>query len=223
MAQLIINGKKLGPHAFVVNIRDMTTHNPLPGVEVGDIGPKFGYNAKDNGFLKLTNVRIPRDNMLSRYTKVHKDGRYEKRGNEKISYATMLMIRSGIPKSCFWGLSCAVTIITRYSLVRKQFKNDAGEEIKILDYQLQQDKVLPYIADTYALMFGSRKLNAMGWEILHEVQEKGDFTRLNPAHALSSGLKAIFTADTLKALELMRRAAGGHGFSSYSGIPNIQA
>ena len=75
----------------------------------------------------------------------------------------MLMIRSGIPKSCFWGLSMAVTIITRYSLVRKQFKNDAGEEIKILDYQLQQDKVLPHIADTYALMFGSRKLNAMGW------------------------------------------------------------
>jgi hypothetical protein len=37
------------------------------------------------------------------------------------------MIRAGIPKSCFSGLSIAVTIITRYSLLRKQFKNDAGE------------------------------------------------------------------------------------------------
>lgn len=133
----------------------------------------------------------------------------------------MLMIRAGIPKSCFWGLSVATTIITRYSLLRKQFKNDAGEEIKILDYQLQQDKVIPYIADVYALMFGSRKLHSIGWEVLHEVQEKSDFSRLNPVHALSSGLKAVFTADTMKALELMRRAAGGHGFSSYSGIPII--
>ena len=72
-------------------------------------------------------------------------------------------------------------------------------------------------------MFGSRKLNSLGFEILHDVQEKGDFSRLNPTHALSSGLKAVFTADTLKALEIMRRAAGGHGFSSYSGIPLIHS
>jgi acyl-CoA oxidase len=76
MAQLKIKGKNYGPHAFIVNIRDMKTHQPLPGIECGDIGPKFGYNAKDNGFLKLTNVKIPRDNMLAKYTKVHKDGRY---------------------------------------------------------------------------------------------------------------------------------------------------
>lgn len=81
MAQLVIGKKNYGPHAFIVNIRDMKTHQLLPGVEAGDIGPKFGYNAKDNGFLKLTHVKIPRDNMLSRYTKVHKDGAYEKRGN----------------------------------------------------------------------------------------------------------------------------------------------
>ena len=81
MAQLIIKGKKYGPHAFIVPIRDMKTHKLLPGIEAGDIGPKFGYQAKDNGYLKMTNVRIPRDNMLSRYTKVHKDGEYERRGN----------------------------------------------------------------------------------------------------------------------------------------------
>lgn len=31
-----------GPHGFVVQIRDMDTHKPLPGITVGDIGPKFG-------------------------------------------------------------------------------------------------------------------------------------------------------------------------------------
>lgn len=43
MAQLIVDGKNLGPHTFVVPIRDLKTHEPLPGVYVGDIGPKFGY------------------------------------------------------------------------------------------------------------------------------------------------------------------------------------
>jgi len=41
MAQLIINGKSYGPHPFIVQIRDMETHEPLEGVYVGDIGPKF--------------------------------------------------------------------------------------------------------------------------------------------------------------------------------------
>ncbi|KAK2809925.1 hypothetical protein FQN50_003339 [Emmonsiellopsis sp. PD_5] len=43
MAQLIIAGKSYGPHPFVVQIRDLKTHEPLEGVHVGDIGPKFGY------------------------------------------------------------------------------------------------------------------------------------------------------------------------------------
>lgn len=31
-----------GPHGFIVQIRSLATHQPLPGVTVGDIGPKFG-------------------------------------------------------------------------------------------------------------------------------------------------------------------------------------
>jgi len=43
MAQLYIGGKNYGPHPFVVQIRDLKTHEPLENVYVGDIGPKFGY------------------------------------------------------------------------------------------------------------------------------------------------------------------------------------
>ena len=37
---------------------------PLPGVTVGDIGPKMGFTAIDNGFLGFDHVRIPRTGML---------------------------------------------------------------------------------------------------------------------------------------------------------------
>lgn len=54
----------------MVPIRELETHKPKPGVEVGDIGPKLGYYNKDNGYLSFNNVRIPRFNMLAKYTKV---------------------------------------------------------------------------------------------------------------------------------------------------------
>lgn len=38
-----------GPHAFIVQIRDMKTHLPLEGIAVGDIGPKYGYGMYGNG------------------------------------------------------------------------------------------------------------------------------------------------------------------------------
>jgi acyl-CoA oxidase len=58
----------------LVPIRDMETHRPLPGVEVGDIGPKFGFGAKDNGYCLFTNVRIPRTYMMMRYVSVDREG-----------------------------------------------------------------------------------------------------------------------------------------------------
>lgn len=82
MAQLIINGKKYGPHPFVVPLRDLKTREPLPGRTIGDIGqfgalfllwsftentdddglshigPKVGYLMTDNGFLLLDHVRM---------------------------------------------------------------------------------------------------------------------------------------------------------------------
>lgn len=31
-----------GPQTFILQIRDEKTHQPLPGIAVGDIGPKYG-------------------------------------------------------------------------------------------------------------------------------------------------------------------------------------
>lgn len=72
-AQMIIKGKGYGVHAFIVPIRDENM-NPLPGIDVGDIGPKIGFHSKDNGYLILKNIRIPRKNMLRKYVSVSKEG-----------------------------------------------------------------------------------------------------------------------------------------------------
>ena len=91
------------------------------------MGPKYGYNNKDNGFAKFTQYRIPRINMLMKYANVNRNGEYSRRGNERISYATMLINRSLIPTSLSFAVSKACTIITRYSLIRSQFKDSTGK------------------------------------------------------------------------------------------------
>jgi len=45
----------------------MKTHAPLKGIIVGDIGPKYGFQGYDNGYLRMNNVSIPRENMLMKF------------------------------------------------------------------------------------------------------------------------------------------------------------
>lgn len=67
MAKLLIDGKEYGIHAFVVQLRSLDTHRVVPGLEVGDLGKKFGFDATDNGYLRFHKLRIPRFNMLMQF------------------------------------------------------------------------------------------------------------------------------------------------------------
>ncbi|XP_059501190.1 acyl-coenzyme A oxidase-like protein isoform X3 [Stegostoma tigrinum] len=62
-AQLIVSGQLLGPHCFIVPIRD-DAGNMYPGVTVIDMMHKEGLNGVDNGILVFDNVRIPKENLL---------------------------------------------------------------------------------------------------------------------------------------------------------------
>ncbi len=152
-AQLIINQKKYGVHVFLVPIRDPKTLLTLKGIEAGDVGPKHGFSIKDNGYAIFNNFRIPRRNMLMKYHTVSKEGVYALQGNEKISYATMLLTRAGIISSFYKSSAKMITIATRYSIIRTQFKGKNGKEVPVLDYQTQQEKVIPRIAETFAFRF----------------------------------------------------------------------
>jgi acyl-CoA oxidase len=50
---------------------------PLPGVILGDCGKKIGLEGVDNGFIIFNHVRIPRENLLNRFSNVTPGGTFE--------------------------------------------------------------------------------------------------------------------------------------------------
>ncbi|KAF4797346.1 peroxisomal acyl-coenzyme A oxidase 1 isoform X1 [Turdus rufiventris] len=221
LAQLYTQGQCKGLHAFIVPIRQLGTHEPLPGITVGDIGPKFGYDEMDNGYLKMDNFRIPRENMLMKYAQVEPDGTYVKPVSDKLTYGTMVFIRSLIVGDSARSLSRACTIAIRYSAVRHQSELKPGEpEPQILDYQTQQYKLFPLLATAYAFHFVGAYIKDTYHRISGDIST-GDLSELPELHALTAGLKA-FTSWTANAgIEECRMACGGHGYSRCSGIPDI--
>jgi acyl-CoA oxidase len=108
----------------------------MPGIEVGELGAKFGYTKVDNGWMRFNHFKIPRENMLMRLTKVLPDGTYELANKAKIGYGAMMRIRLGIIMNCPLRLARSCTIATRYACVRRQFRGPDGKERKVLDYQM---------------------------------------------------------------------------------------
>lgn len=121
---------------FVVPIRNLETHMPIDGVQLGDIGTKLGYNSVDNGWMIFNKVRIPRTNMLSRFFYIDQDGSIEIRGNPKAIYSTMVNIRSQLIFNSGYVINRALIIGVRYSVCRRQFSTLPGMQVerKILDY-----------------------------------------------------------------------------------------
>ncbi|KAG2488798.1 hypothetical protein HYH03_012598 [Edaphochlamys debaryana] len=228
MARLMVpdgkgGAKDYGPHGFVAQIRDMATHLPLPGVKIGDIGPKAGFNSVDNGYMSFDHVRIPRDHMLMRFSKVTPEGRYvpPPPSNSKASYATMVFVRADIVKNSGQALARAVTIAVRYAAVRRQTAPAPGaRELQVLDYQNCAASLLPLLAASYALTFMGDAMMAM-YKQFEADRDKGQFGALPELHALSSGLKAVCTWVAADGIEECRRCCGGHGFSRLSGLPTL--
>lgn len=79
------------------------------GFRVGDIGPKIGFNAMDNGFCAFDRVRIPRGNMAMRHQQVSRSGVYTSTGSKegsKIAYISMMQASALIVYSSFCFFRC---------------------------------------------------------------------------------------------------------------------
>ncbi|XP_075168301.1 acyl-coenzyme A oxidase 1-like [Haematobia irritans] len=222
-ANLYIDNEPKGLAMFMVQLRDMETHMPLPGIDVGDIGKKMGFAGVNNGFLGLKDVRIPRTNMLMRHSQVHRDGTFVKGPVPVLTYFTMVYSRCVIVRNVALLLSMAATIATRYSAVRRQSPINANEpEPQIIDHLTQMKKLFPEIATSIAHKLASSKLTELYQQTSEDIK-RGEFGRLPEMHALSCVLKVLCTFASMTGTECLRLACGGHGYLVSSNFSNLYA
>ncbi|KAG0650118.1 Peroxisomal acyl-coenzyme A oxidase 1 [Hyphodiscus hymeniophilus] len=224
MARLIVRGKDLGIHAFMVQVRSLVDYKPMKGIELGDIGMKMAYNGTDNGFAVFHKVRIPRTNMLSRYANLDQDGNYARVPlREKMLYGGMLNGRFIMIRHAAFQLAQALTIATRYSVVREQGHSPfTGEktEMPIIQFKTQHYRLLVLISKAYANLFTWKALET-SYKDMVERQAKGDHSTLPHNHILMCGLKAWSTETASNGAEDARKMCGGHGYLFISGLPEI--
>ncbi|OCT44470.1 Peroxisomal acyl-coenzyme A oxidase 1 [Cladophialophora carrionii] len=219
--------RKVGVQPFIVQVRDMKTHQPFEGIVIGDIGPKYGYAPMDNAYMLFDHFRIPHSAMLCRYATLDPEtGVYSKPKNPGVVYGSLTEARSRIVMHARLVLARAVTVAVRYTCVRRQFKGDddlpstRGCETSVLDYSTVQIRILPLLATTFAFHFSGKKMKEVFTSTRQEVAE-GNFARLADLHSMSSGLKSLCTDLAANGIETCRRALGGHGYGGYSGLKQL--
>lgn len=195
----------------------------------------------DNGFMLFNKVKVPHIAMLARFSGVDPNtSKYIRPAAASLVYGTLTWVRSTIVLQAGGVLARGVTIATRYAAVRRQFQDrdhedPNGGENQVLNYTMVQFRLLPLLATTFALHFTGRGMmqlyQANQKKMSQDAGKIGDKQRgagpeethsgsdlLADLHATSCGLKSYASSTAADGLEVCRRACGGHGYSSFSGL-----
>ena len=216
--KLIIDEKDYGVSAVLVPIRDKSG-KMLEGVTIEDCGRKMGLNGVDNGKIHYNNVCVPVENLLDRFASISAQGKFESPiSSDNRRFFTMLGTlvggRIGIPRSGLSASKSGLTIAIRYSDKRKQFGPEGGSEIPILNYRTHQRRLMPLLANAYALHFS---LQYLTHRFVNRKEED-----MQEIEALAAGLKAFATWNTTATLQECRECCGGKGYLSENRIERLK-
>lgn len=221
-AKLIVDDKDEGIHVFHVPVRNLRG-DLLPGVIVGDIGHKLGHNGVDNAWVMFKRVKLPYDAMLDKYSAITEDGKFTSPIKKKMDrFALQLAALSG-GRLAVGYTSGTVMMETgmiglRYLCTRKQFGAKKYQEETLINYPLIQFRLFPILANSVIYNVFIEKI-FYDWENLGTSKHDKKFEK--EIHALSSFVKVINTWEANKAVLVVRELCGGHGYSSYSKLPDL--
>ncbi len=217
-AKIIVEGKDYGVGAFVVPLREKNG-TLKPGVRIKDCGRKLGLNGVDNGVIYFDNVVIPKDEMLDKFAGVNEEGKFTSPiSSDNRRFFTMLGTlvggRIGIPRSGNAASKLGLTIAIRYGDGRRQFGPEGVAEVPILNYRTHQRRLMPLLANAYALHFSLQYLTE---RFLARTEEQ-----MQEIEALAAGLKSFATWNTTATLQECREACGGKGYLSENRIGDMK-
>lgn len=119
---------------------------------------------------------------------------------------------NSVAAGCLNQAKIGLTIAIRYALSRRAFGPPEGEEVRLLDYQSHQYRLIPPLATTFVMNI-----------VLNQLKKKWHRQELGKElHVWSSGFKALMTWHSLNALQEAREACGGQGYKSENRIGPIK-
>ena len=218
-AQLVMDSQNTGVHAFLVPIRDRTSHDVFPGITIGDCGKKIANDGIDNGFMLFSNHSVPYDCLLDKYSQI-KEGKFKSAIKNKDKRLAVMM--AGLIRGRFSVVSgseinarTCLTIALRYAVVRRQF---GSPEKSLLSYQVHKYRLVPGLASVIAMRCIGKVFLRMYMRLMPKIKSDPESDEVNELHSLLSAAKVICSSLSLKITQECRLACGGHGFSSYSHI-----
>src|SRR5215207_2523566 len=157
-------------------------------------------------------VLVPREALLDRYATVSPDGTYfsEIESPTKRFFSMLGTLIQGRVSVCGAAINAskvALAIAVRHADARRQFGPPDGEEVTLMTYRTHQRRLLPHLADAYALHFAQERLVAMLAERFGEEGERG-----RELETMAAGLKALGTWHATDTIQDCREACGGQGY-----------
>ncbi|MCU1438745.1 MAG: acx2 [Naasia sp.] len=224
-AQLITRGVNHGVHCFYVPLRDAEGAF-LPGVDGEDDGLKGGLNGVDNGRLHFDSVRIPRTNLLDRYGSVDAEGRYSSPiaspGRRFFTMlGTLVQGRVMLDGASTRASQLALHIAMTYATQRRQFAGGSGDEVVLMDYQRHQRRLLPRLAQTYAMGFAHEELLAHLERVFTDPDVPDEIRE--DLETRAAALKPLSTWAALDILQEAREACGGAGYLAQNRLGQLRA
>ncbi len=107
----------------------------------------------DNGFILFTNFRIPRLNLLNRFSDVTEDGKFKTQIESAdqrfaLQLGALATGRIMVLISCTTAIEMAVKIAIRFAAMRQQFGKPNEPEMSLIEYPLHQQRLFPILAKT---------------------------------------------------------------------------
>eukprot|EP01137_Pigoraptor_chileana_P005692 Opistho-2@49096 len=90
----------------------------------------------------------------------------------------------------------------------------------VLEYQLQQYRLIPYLAGCYAIDFFYKWLSAYNFAL--EKADTKDDRAVAELHALASAGKSVSAWISRDAIQTSRECCGGHGYSAVNGLGRLR-
>lgn len=115
------------------------------------MGVKIGLNGVDNAALLFHNVRVPRTNMMNKYSDVTENGEFKSniKGIQQRFFKVTERLLSGrlcIASMTMGALKRMVYTTVKYSKQRFGVSPNGKSQTPIFEYQLQKNSLIPIIA-----------------------------------------------------------------------------